>query len=177
MALRGGLIDVTPHCIDADVNVKHWCRVRTATGYGLLYSLPTCARAMHRHAATRRSHMAAPAHCPYHRPIVSPRTEYDAAYFAMLRAVEERDSLLRYRDFLLGERDRLDAFAEGTFTAADERARKVRRPIDQTAKPVLEAVGRRRAAVLHELGRIDDRIGAAEEFVTECEADVARLRG
>lgn len=108
---------------------------------------------------------------------MSPRTEYDAAYFTMLRAVEERDSLLRYRDYLMGERDRLDAFAEGTLTADDPRARRIRRPIDQTAKPLLEAVGRRRAAVLHELGRIDDRIAAAVEFVAECEADVARLRG
>lgn len=108
---------------------------------------------------------------------MSPRTEYDAAYFTMLRAVEERDSLLRYREFLLGERDRLDAFAEATYTTADERLRRIRRPIDRTAKPLLEAVGRRRAAVLDELGRIDDRIAAAEAFVAECETEVARLRG
>lgn len=104
------------------------------------------------------------------------RNEYDAAYFTMLRAVEERDALLRYRDFLHAERDRLDAFAAATREAGGELPRRVRRPVDQTDRPLLEAVGRRRTVLLEELARVDDRIDAAQAFVTECEEEVASLR-
>ncbi|HVM15838.1 MAG TPA: hypothetical protein VM287_16105 [Egibacteraceae bacterium] len=104
------------------------------------------------------------------------RTEYEAAYFTMLRAVEERDGLLRYRDFLHSERERLDAFAEATRGSGEHVPRRVRRPVEQTDKALLEAVGRRRAVVLDELGRMEDRIVAAEAFVTECEVEVAELR-
>lgn len=107
---------------------------------------------------------------------MSPRTEYDAAYFTMLRAVEERDALLRYRDFLHREQDRLDAFAEATRDAGGELPRKVRRPVERTDRPLLEAIGRRRTVLLDELARIDDRIDAAQAFVTECEEEVADLR-
>jgi hypothetical protein len=31
---------------------------------------------------------------------MSAKSEYDAAYFTLLRALEERDEVLRYRDFL-----------------------------------------------------------------------------
>lgn len=104
------------------------------------------------------------------------RSEYDAAYFTLLRAVEERDDLLRYREFLHAERERLDAFTSATGAADDSLPRKLRRPVVQTSKPMLEAVGRRRSTVLEELRRIDDLVAAAEEFVRECEAEVARLR-
>jgi predicted ATPase len=107
---------------------------------------------------------------------MSARSEYDAAYFTMLRAIEERDDLLRYRDWLQEERERLDAFAAVTQTRTDALSRKVRRPMDLTTKPLLEAVGRRRAAVLDEQRRIDDRVAAAEAFVAECEQEVASLR-
>lgn len=108
---------------------------------------------------------------------MSPRSELDAAYFTMLRAVEERDALLRYRDFLHGERERLDAFAEGTRESGSDLPRKVRRTVERTDRPLLEAVGRRRTVVLDEVARIDGRIAAAEAFVTECEEEVASLRG
>lgn len=107
---------------------------------------------------------------------VSARSEQEAAYFTLLRAVEERDALLAYREFLARERDRLDAFADATRDAGEEVPRKVRRPVDQTAKPLLEAVGRRRSVVMDELGRADERVAAAEDFVAECEDDLARLR-
>lgn len=107
---------------------------------------------------------------------MSPRTEYDAAYFTMLRAVEERDALLRYRDFLHAERARLDAFADATREAGTHLPRKVRRAVERTDGPVLESIGRRRTVLLDELARIDERIEAAEAFVTECEAEVASLR-
>lgn len=104
------------------------------------------------------------------------RSDYDAAYFTMLRAVEERDALLRYRDYLHAEQDRLDRFAEKIRFVPDEVPRKIRRPVDQTDKPVLEAVGQRRSVVLDELDRLNERLDAAEAFVAECEAEVAALR-
>jgi hypothetical protein len=104
------------------------------------------------------------------------KSEYDAAYFTLLRALEERDNLLRYREYLLDERGRLDAFADATRDEAEQVSRKVRRPIDATTRPLLEAVGRRRSTVLDELGRLDTRIANAEAFVAECEDEVASLR-
>lgn len=105
------------------------------------------------------------------------RAEFDAAYFTLLRAIEERDSLLRYREYLHTERAALDRFASELDERAEPLDRKVRRPVDRTTKPVLEAVGRRRTVILEELRRIDDWIEAAEAFVAECEAEVTALRG
>jgi len=107
---------------------------------------------------------------------VTAKSEYEAAYFTLLRAHDERDGLLRYREFLEAERQRLDAFDEATATLPQPVPQRVRRPVDATAKQLLEAVGRRRAVVLSELGRGDDRIAAAEAFVAECESEVAALR-
>jgi hypothetical protein len=107
---------------------------------------------------------------------VSAKSEYDAAYFTLLRAIEERDALLRYRDFLHDERDRLDAFAVTTRESGSALPRRVRRPVERTDRPLLEAVGRRRTVLLEELSRIDDRVAAAEAFVMECENEVAELR-
>ena len=105
------------------------------------------------------------------------KREYDAAYFTLLRALEERDDLLRYRERLEAELARLDAFAEATTDHDAELPRKLRRPVAGTSKQLLEAVGRRRTVVLDELGRMDDRLAAAEAFVRECEDEVATLRG
>lgn len=107
---------------------------------------------------------------------MSARSEYDAAYFTLLRAREEHDALLRYREFLYAERERLARFADATREGTEHLPRKVRRPVDQTAKPLLEAVGGRRAVVMDELSRIDDRVSAVEAFVVECETEVASLR-
>ena len=107
---------------------------------------------------------------------MSARSEYDAAYFTLLRAREEHADLLRYREFLEHETDRLDAFAQATRAAAEPLARRVRRPVDATQRPLLEAVGRRRGVVDDELARADDRLAAADAFVAECEAEVAVLR-
>lgn len=108
---------------------------------------------------------------------MSARSEYDAAYFTLLRAIEERDGLLRYREFLERERARLDEFTHATREAgADTVPERIRRAVDRTAKQMLEAVGRRRVVVLDELSHIDRRIAQAEQFVAECEAEVASLR-
>lgn len=107
---------------------------------------------------------------------MSAKSEYDAAYFTLLRAREEYSDLLRYREYLETERIRLDGFTNETRERADALPRKMRRPVEQTTKPVFEAVGRRRSIVLSELKHIDDRIAAAQSFVEECELEVASLR-
>ena len=104
------------------------------------------------------------------------RSEYDAAYFTLLRAQEERTGLLRYAEYLEAEQHRLEAFIAAINDASEPVPRKMRRPIDATSKNVLEAVGRRRATVLEERRRMHERLAAAERFVQECEADVASLR-
>ncbi len=104
------------------------------------------------------------------------RSEYDAAYFTLLRAREEYEHLLRYREFLEVEAGRLSAFSEETRALAEPVPRKMRRPIDATTKTLLEAVGRRHSSVLAELNRQDDRLAAAQAFVEECETELAQLR-
>ena len=105
------------------------------------------------------------------------KSEYDAAYFTLLRAREEREALLRYAEFLEAEQERLESFATETRDRMDELPRKVVRPIASTTKGVLEAVGRRRSAVLDERKRMALRLENAERFVEECELEVEALRG
>ena len=105
------------------------------------------------------------------------KSEYDAAYFTLLRAREEREALLRYSEFLETEQERLESFAIETRDRMDELPRKVVRPIASTTKGVLEAVGRRRSAVLDERKRMAQRLENAERFVEECELEVDALRG
>jgi BMFP domain-containing protein YqiC len=107
---------------------------------------------------------------------VAARSEYDAAYFTLLRAREEHADLLRYREFLVAERERLEGFVRQLRTEADVVPRRMRRAVDQTAKAIVEAIGARRAVVLAEYERMDDRITAAQEFVEECEAELDELR-
>lgn len=102
--------------------------------------------------------------------------EYEAAYFTLLRARDEVGTLLRYQELLEADLVRLDAFAAGVRDALDPLPRAYRRTVDATAKPLLEAVGRRRSTVLGELDRVPDRLVAAQAFVEECERDVASLR-
>lgn len=104
------------------------------------------------------------------------KSEYDAAYFTWLRAQEERDALLAYGEYLRTEVVRLEAFSAATRAAAEHLSRKVRRPIDASTKPMLEAVGRRRSVVLDELNRMEDRLSAAQAFVDECDREVQTLR-
>ena len=105
------------------------------------------------------------------------KSEYDAAYFTLLRAREEHDHLLRYREFLEAEHNRLEAFSQGLQSATEALPRQLRRPVDATTKSLLEAIGRRRSVVLDELSRMDERLANAQAFVQECEAEVAELRG
>ena len=99
------------------------------------------------------------------------RDEREAAYFTMLRAIDERDELMRYRDFLHNELARLEGFVNETRELEDALPRRMRKPIEQTTKQLADAVGKRRNAVEMEYRRIDDRISAAEAFVRECETE------
>lgn len=107
---------------------------------------------------------------------MSAKAEFDAAYFTLLRARDERDALLRYAEFLEAEQNRLEAFADETRDLMDSLDRRVVRPIAATTKGVLEAVGRRRAAVLDERRRMPERLANADRFVEECEMEVDALR-
>ena len=107
---------------------------------------------------------------------MSAKSEYDAAFFTLLRAREERDDLLRYSEFLDAELTRCESFADETRDLIDALPRKMTRTIAGTTKPLLEAVGRRRAAVLDERKRMADRIANADRFVEECELELDALR-
>jgi hypothetical protein len=107
---------------------------------------------------------------------MSARSEYDAAYFTLLRAREEHAQLLSYREYLVEERERLNAFVGELRSRAEDLPRRMRRPVDQTTKAVVEAIGTRRSVVLAELERMDERISNAQEFVEECETEVDQLR-
>lgn len=109
--------------------------------------------------------------------VVSAKSEYDAAYFTLLRAREEHEDLLRYGEYLAREVRRLEAFVEETRRLAEPLSRRVRRTVDATTRPLAEAVGRRHTVVEDELRRSDDRIAAAAAFVEECEAEVASMGG
>lgn len=107
---------------------------------------------------------------------MSAKSEYDAAYFTLLRAREERDDLLRYAEFLEKEQFRLERFAAETRDLTDALPRRVIRPIASTSKGVLEALGRRRSAVLDERRRMPERLANAERFIEECERELEQLR-
>lgn len=104
------------------------------------------------------------------------KAEYEAAYFTLLRAREERDYLLRYAEFLEAEQDRLDRFSAQVQESQEQLPRKMIRPIAGTTKALLEAVGRRRSAVMDERRRMPERLSNADAFVAECELEVETLR-
>ena len=104
------------------------------------------------------------------------RSEYEAAYFTLLRAREEHTQLMRYGEYLSSERERLEAMAASLRAGEDALPRSLRRPLNQTTKPLLEALGARRNLVLSELGRLDERLQSAQDFVAECEAEVEAMR-
>lgn len=107
---------------------------------------------------------------------MSAKSEYEAAYFTLLRAREELDHLRTYQRFLDEELARLSTFVTATNSCPDVVPRKFRRMVDSTAKPLVEAVGRRRSVVLSERDAVPERVDAQEAFVRELEEDVAALR-
>lgn len=108
---------------------------------------------------------------------MSARTDAEAAYFTLLRAIDERDGLLREKEYLAAELAAIDAFADGVRDRQEALPRPPARTVAATTKPLMEALGARREAVASLLARMDERLEAAESFVRECEAEHARLRG
>lgn len=107
---------------------------------------------------------------------MSSRSEYDAAYFTLLRAQEELGHLRRYQQFLDEEVERLTDITRQVDAASQVVPRKFRKMVDSTDKQLLEAVGRRRAIVVAEQRKVPQRIAEQEGFVAECEDEVASLR-
>ncbi len=107
---------------------------------------------------------------------MSAKSEYEAAYFTLLRAREEHGDLMRYREWLTSEQQRLEDFAAATREREEALPRRLLRPLNATTRPMLDALGRRRAMVVDERKKIDERIASAQAFVEECEAEVASLR-
>ena len=107
---------------------------------------------------------------------MSAKSEYEAAYFTLLRAREELDHLRAYQQFLEEELGRLGTFVKATQNASDVVPRKFRRLVDSTAKPLVEQVGKRRAVVLAERDAVPERIDAQNAFILELEEEVAALR-
>lgn len=103
------------------------------------------------------------------------RTDAEAAYYTLLRAIDERDALLREREYLHAEVQRIDAFADDVREREAALPKPPTRTVSATTEPLMEALGARRAAAVDALGRIDERIEAAEAFVRECEAERHRL--
>lgn len=105
------------------------------------------------------------------------RTDAEAAYFTLLRAIDERDALWREKEYLAGELARIDGFADDVREHEQALPHPPTRTVTATTKPLMEALGARRTAVVDALARIDERIEAAETFVRECESEHDRLRG
>src|SRR5687768_17381605 len=107
---------------------------------------------------------------------MSRKAEYEAAYFTLLRAREELEQLQRYAQYLEEELERLADFVRAVNGAPEVVPRKIRRPVDASAKQLLEAVGRRRSIILSERVAVPGRIEAQQAFVTELETELAALR-
>jgi hypothetical protein len=104
-----------------------------------------------------------------------PRDELEAAYFTLLRAREELDGLRRYEDHLRDERARLRRFTTEGEALADRAPPRYRRSLAHTDEPLRKAVEARLRVMEDELGRLPDRLEAAETFVEECEREHAEL--
>lgn len=109
-------------------------------------------------------------------PEPRPRDEVEAAYFTLLRAREELDALRRYEEFLAEEGRRLRRFTSEGEALAEAAALRLRRPLRPSEELITEAVRSRLAVIDDELGRVPDRLTAAEAFVTECEHEHDTLR-
>lgn len=105
-----------------------------------------------------------------------PRDEVEAAYFALLRAREELADLHRYEEYLRAELQRLRRAASERDALATQAPAKLLRALRHTEQPLADAVTTRRRTIEDELGRLPDRVTAAEEFVTACEAEHDELK-
>lgn len=104
------------------------------------------------------------------------RDEVEAAYFALLRAREELDNLRRYEEFLRAEAQRLRRTTREGEALLGQVDRRVARALVHTERPLAEAVALRLRVIEEELGRMPERIAAAEAFVETCDQEHAELK-
>ncbi len=104
------------------------------------------------------------------------KDELQAAYFTLLRARDELQSLRRYHEFLQDERRRIRRFVSEGDALADQVDRRLRRTLGHTDQPIADALKTRVNVIEDELARLPDRITAAERFVEECEHEHDELR-
>jgi hypothetical protein len=98
------------------------------------------------------------------------RDEVETAYFTLLRAREELDGLRRYEEYLRAEGQRLRRTASERQALIAGIERRMGRVVRATDKALEEAAQGRSRVIDDELGRLPDRIEAAEQYVASCEA-------
>lgn len=104
------------------------------------------------------------------------RDETQAAYFTLLRAREELESLQRYAEELERERTRLRELQKANEAAAQRLPGKLGRSLRHTDEALSKAIELRLRVIADELRRVPGRLEAAQAFVDECEQEHDRLR-
>ncbi|WP_336249770.1 hypothetical protein [Stomatohabitans albus] len=108
---------------------------------------------------------------------MSTQAEYEAAYFTLLRAREDLDHLHRYESILEEEQTRLTQWiAMLRDQSGSEVPPVIRRRLDDSVKPTIEAIQQRILLVQSELKSLPKRVEAQRVFVHECEIEVNALK-
>jgi hypothetical protein len=107
---------------------------------------------------------------------VTSKREYDAAYFTLLRAVEERDDLLRYHEALEAEAERLDAFTQATHEVDGALPRKLRRPLGKASNAVRSLRDRLGLVPRQQPGRAHKNDGVVDTVMIEATLGLQVLR-
>lgn len=105
-----------------------------------------------------------------------PRDEVQAAYFALLRAREELETLHRYEEYLTAELERVQASEQRRAELAAPLDRRLRRGLHHTDETLAKAAELRIRVVQDELRRLPSRIEAAAAHVEEAEQEHEQLR-
>lgn len=104
------------------------------------------------------------------------RDEVETAYFTLLRARDELEALRRFEDVLRDDRRRILRFQAETTELSERTAPRFRRVLHHTDQPLTDALRVRLTVIEEELGRLPDRIAAAEAHVEESERAHAELK-
>ena len=104
------------------------------------------------------------------------KRDLDAAYFTLLRARGDLAELQRHADWLAEEQRRIRRFLAESGAAGDEIPARLRRPMASVDGDMARALQARLDVLADELAKSPERLAAAEDFVEECERDLAALR-
>lgn len=105
------------------------------------------------------------------------RDEYEAAYFTLLRARDHGEQLARYAQLLEAERLRIQAWMDQLRTEIGTGVPPaIRRPLDHSLPPLLEAMEARLQLVIDEERHLPKQMEAQAAFILECEEEVASLK-